>query len=134
MVEFNMYGIEVALKECRDEMKTIRAQWLLRYPDQLVDVDFSRKQEEFFQTRDLRNRAQELENQLLHLREISAMLYALGKYTEELESLCKRSRDMTRTQMERITMTAEQIKEADARAKVRFEEEAGRGKRKAHRR
>jgi hypothetical protein len=134
MVEFDMYGIEVSLKECRDQLKTIRAQWLLRYPDQIIDVDFSRKQEEFFQTRDIKNRAQELDNQLLHLREISAMLYALGKYVEELEVLCKRSRNATRSQMDRIVMTAEQVKEADARAKIRFEEEVGRGKRKTHRR
>jgi len=134
MVEFDMYGVKVSLKEANDALKSMRDDWTKRYPHDLQGVDFSRKGEVFFQIRDLKNRAHELNNQLEHLREISAMIYSITKITEELAGQCKLSRDVTHTLLDRVYMTQEQIKEADARAQVRFEEEAGRGKRKAHRR
>lgn len=134
MVEINMYGVYTSLKEARDELIRMRAEWLKKFPHELTDVDFTRKEEAFFKTRDLKNRMRDLD--ILHndLRESAAMTYAIAKLIEELTGQCKMSSDITRSHIARIHMTDEQIKEADARAKVRFEEEAGRGRRKAHRR
>ena len=129
MVEFDMYGVKVSLKESNDALKVMREEWTKRYPHELRGVDFSNKGEVFFQIRDLKNRARELDNQLEHLREISAMLYSLTKQTEELAGQCKISRDVTRTLVSRVYMTEEQIKEADKRAQLRYNEENAPGKR-----
>jgi len=134
MAEFDMYSVKVSLKEANDVLKSIREEWTRRYPHELQGVDFSKRGEVFFQMRDLKNRARELDNQLEHLREISAMLYALTKTTEELAGQCKLSRDITRTLVSKVYMTQEQIEAADKRSEIRFKEDLGSGKRKAHRR
>ena len=123
MVEINMYGAYTSLKEVRDELRRMRAEWLMKFPHELTDVDFSRKEEAFFKTRDLKNRMRDLD--ILHrdLRETAAMTYAISKLIEELTSQCKISSDVTRSHMDRIYMTAEQIKEADERARVKFIED-----------
>jgi uncharacterized protein YabN with tetrapyrrole methylase and pyrophosphatase domain len=134
MVEFDMYGVKVSLKEVNDALKVMREGWTKRYPHELQGVNFSSKGDVFFQIRDLKNRARELDNQLEYLREIAAMLYSLTQSVEELAGQCKISRDVTRTLVSRVYMTQEQIEESGKRAEIRFEEEAGRGKRKLHRR
>ena len=123
MVEINMYGVYTSLKEARDELRGGREEWLKKFPHELTDVDFTRKEEAFFKTRDLKNRMRDLD--ILHndLRESAAMTYAISKLIEEITGQCKMSSDITRSHIARIHMTAEQIKEGDARAKVRFEEE-----------
>lgn len=131
MAEINMYGVYTSLKEVRDELRRMQEEWLLKFPHELTEVDFTRRDESFFKIRDLKNRMRDLD--ILHrdLHETAAMTYAIAKLIEDLTGQCKVSSGVTRSHLQRIYMTEEQLKEANERAQIRFiEDQKPRKKRK----
>jgi len=141
MVDINMYGVYTSLKEVRDELKRMRAQWFAKYPSKLTDVDFTRPNEAFFKTRDLKNQMRGLDILLNDIRTTSATIYDISANLEELMVQCKTSKLTTLSHISTIESADGDIKAAIARQDQKDMEERernkfveGRGKRKAHRR
>jgi hypothetical protein len=143
MVDFNMYGVYASLREIRDELQSMRAEWLLKYPTTLTDVDFTRENEVFYKTHELKNRIRELDTLLRDMHETSKMLYDISKQMEALVAQCKVSKLTTLTHISTIesadgdikaAIARQEQKEREERERNKFVEDVGRGKRKAHRR
>ena len=143
MVDFNMYSVYASLREARDELQSMRAGWLLKYPIALTDVDFARENEVFYKINELRHRIRELDILLRDMHETSKMLYDISKQMEALIAQCKVSKLTTLTHISTIesadgdikaAIARQEQKEREERERNKFVADAGRGKRKAHRR
>ncbi|HPE06114.1 MAG TPA: hypothetical protein PLW50_00135 [Smithellaceae bacterium] len=143
MTDFNMYSVYASLRDARTELQAMERDWDDKYPDTLKDVDFSRVEEEFFKTKELRERGRELDRFLEDSHTTLSMIYDIQKLMDSLVAKTKFSRLMTRDNINYIDSCDGDIREASKMKKIHDQEDrereayratGQRGKRRAHRR
>jgi hypothetical protein len=141
--DLDVYGVETDLDDALKKLDFIQRNWNEVFPNDISDVDFDRPGEAHFMIEDRKRRISILDDKLKHLHVITSRIYEISRSVEDLISACKVSTMTARAHISTIASADKDIKDAqnrwDTEQKSRedvlkFIEDKGKGKRKAHRR